>query len=246
MSLRQTEAIVIKSYNLSEADRIVVFFTREFGVVRGVAKGAKRLQSRFGSTLEPFSTVNLEFFQKEERELVSIQSVELIQSRFAIASDPEFLKTYSYIGDLLTDFALPHDADEKLYRMIGACLSAGKAEGDLAAVVLYFELWLLRLSGFLPDWIRCENCRREIDISAENFVVPGFHLRCSNCPRSYVLSTMRSAELSMFQAIQRIAPADFITVASDNQTSISVLSNVMKRLIAQALGREVAGGAALR
>src|SRR5688500_7655636 len=98
MSLRQTEAIVIKSYSLSEADRIVVFFTREFGLVRGVAKGAKRLQSKFGSMLEPFSTVSLEYFQKEERELVSIQSVDLLQSRFKSASDPDFLDTYSYIG----------------------------------------------------------------------------------------------------------------------------------------------------
>src|SRR6187455_1168027 len=143
MSLRQTEAIVIKSYSLSEADRIVVFFTREFGLVRGVAKGAKRLQSRFGSTLEPFSTVRLEYFQKEERELVSIQSVDLLQSRFAIASDPDFLDLYSYIGDLLTDFSFPHDADEKLYRMLSACLSAAENKHGLAAVGLYFELWLL-------------------------------------------------------------------------------------------------------
>lgn len=246
MSLRQTEAIVIKSYNLSEADRIVVFFTREFGLVRGVAKGAKRLQSKFGSTLEPFSTVNLTFFQKEERELVSIQSVELAESRFTIASDPEFLNAYSYIGDLLTDFALPHDADEKLYRMLDACLSAGKTEADLASVVLYFELWLVRLSGFLPDWTRCENCRREIDQSAENFVVPGFHLQCSTCRRNYVLAAVGSADLETFYAIQRTPPGEFTAFSADRNESIRVLSDVMKRLIAQALGRDVAGGAALR
>jgi DNA repair protein RecO (recombination protein O) len=246
MSLRQTEAIVIKSYSLSEADRIVVFFTREFGLVRGVAKGAKRLQSKFGSTLEPFSTVNLEYFQKEERELVSIQSVDLVQSRFSIAADPDFLNAYSYIGDLLTDFALPHDADEKLYRMIAACLSAGRSEADLAAVVLYFELWLLRLSGFLPDWSRCENCRSQIDPLSENFVVPGFHLQCSNCRHSYVLSTVRAADLETFQNIQRMPPADFAIFASGRIGSIEVLSNILKRLIAQALGREVAGGTALR
>lgn len=246
MSLKQTEAIVIKSYSLSEADRIVVFFTREFGLVRGVAKGAKRLQSKFGSTLEPFSTVSLTFFQKEERELVSIQSVELTQSRFAIASDPEFLKTYSYIGDLLTDFSFPHDADEKLYRMLSACLSAASSNGDLAAVSLYFELWLLRLSGFLPDWNRCNACGREIDQANENFVVPGFHLECAACKKSYVIGTISSADLQTFLSVQRLSPADFISSSGSRADSISVLSNVMKRLIALALGREVAGGAALR
>jgi DNA repair protein RecO (recombination protein O) len=246
MSLRQTEAIVIKSYSLSEADRIVVFFTREFGLIRGVAKGAKRLQSKFGSTLEPFSTVNLTYFQKEERELVSIQSVELSQSRFAIASDPEFLGTYSYIGDLLTDFSFPHDADEKLYRMLSACLSAATSDNHLPAVALYFELWLLRLSGFLPDWTRCEGCSRAIDPAVENSVVPGFHLQCPVCRKSYVIGKINSADLQVFQSVQRLSPADFILFAELRSDSVPVISNVMKRLIALALGREVAGGAALR
>lgn len=246
MSLKQTEAIVIKSYSLSEADRIVVLFTREFGLLRGVAKGAKRLQSKFGSTLEPFSTVNLTFFQKEERELVSIQSVELTQSRFAVASDPEFLKTYSYIGDLLTDFSFPHDADQKLYRMLSACLSAATNDSHLAAVGLYFELWLLRLSGFLPDWSRCGGCSRDIDPAADNFVIPGFHLQCASCKKSYVIGTINSADLQTFHSVQRLSPADFIAFVEPHADSIPVISGVMKRLIALALGREVAGGAALR
>ena len=246
MSLRQTEAIVIKSYSLSEADRIVIFFTREFGLVRGVAKGAKRLQSRFGSTLEPFSTVSLEYFQKEERELVSIQSVDLLQSRFAIASDPDFLDTYSYIGDLLTDFSFPHDADEKLYRMLSACLSAAETERGLAPVGLYFELWLLRLSGFLPDWGSCEVCKRPTDHSEEFLLVPGFHLQCPTCKSSYVIGTINSGDMQTFKAVQRLSPIDFIKFSSTNQQSVAVISSVMKRLIAQALGREVAGSAALR
>lgn len=246
MSLRQTEAIVIKTYNLSEADRIVVFFTRDFGLVRAVAKGARRLQSKFGSALEPFSTVRLEFFHKDERELVSIHSVELLQSRFGIASDPDFLNAYSYIGDLLTDFALPHDADEKLFRMITACLSAGVRRSDLAPIILYFELWLLRLSGFLPDWSRCEGCNRTIDSSVENFVVPGFHLRCSDCRRGYILSAVRAEELSAVQDIQRMPPSEFAAVSSLGEHSLRLLSNLMKRLLAQALGREVAGVAPMR
>jgi DNA repair protein RecO (recombination protein O) len=246
MSLKQTEAIVIKSFNLSEADRIVVLFTREFGLIRGVAKGAKRLQSKFGSTLEPFSTVNLTFFQKEERELVSIQSVELSRSRFAIASDPEFLKTYSYIGDLLTDFSFPHDADEKLYRMLSACLSAATRDSHLAAVALYFELWLLRLSGFLPDWTRCEGCGRDIDPTVENSIVPGCHLQCPICKKNYVIGSINSADLEVFHSVQRLSPADFLPFSEQRADSIPVISNIMKRLIALALGRQVAGGAALR
>ena len=126
----ESESLVLKSYNLAEADRIVVFFTREHGIVRGVAKGAKRLMSKFGSTLELFSTVHLTYFQKDDRELVSIQEVELVRSCFAEASDPDCLKTFSYIADLLMAFAPPHDPDETLYRMTQACLATDSMHAE--------------------------------------------------------------------------------------------------------------------
>ena len=128
MPLFETESLVLKSYNLAEADRIVVFFTRDHGVIRGVAKGARRLKSRFGSSLEVFSRVQLEFFQKEERELVSIQQVDLLRTSFDFASSPEFLQTFSYLADLLTAVVPPHDPNEKLYRMLNACIEAADAE----------------------------------------------------------------------------------------------------------------------
>jgi DNA repair protein RecO (recombination protein O) len=231
---------------LSEADRIVVFFTREFGVVRGVAKGAKRLNSKFGSTLEPFSTVNLTYFQKEERELVSIQQVELTQSRFDVASDPVFLNTFSYIADLLTDFAPPHDADETLYRMITACMEAAEKDGDLSAIRLYFELWLLRLSGYLPDWSKCENCERQLADDESARLVSGFHLQCVNCKKGYVIGEIGSGDRDVFHKVQKLSPVDFIEYTATQAESIAVLSSALKRIIAQVLGREVAGGGALR
>lgn len=246
MSTKETEALVIKSYNLSEADRIVVFFTRAFGVVRGVAKGAKRLNSRFGSTLEPFSTVNLTYFQKEDRELVSLQQVELTNSRFEIASDPAFLAAFSYIGDLLTDFAPPHDADENLYRMITACLSAAKSEDELSAVRLYFELWLLRLSGYLPDWSRCESCRRAIDEAEPMMLISGFHLQCCNCQKTYSIGEISPADRGVFHNVQKLPPLDFVEYSRSRDESIKIISGVMRRIIAQVLDREVATGNALR
>ena len=246
MSIKETEALVIKSHNLSEADRIVVFFTRRYGVVRGVAKGAKRLHSRFGSTLEPFSTVNLTYFQKEDRELVSIQNVELQQSRFDVASDPAFLDTYSYIADLLTAFALPEDADEKLYRMISACLSADVTGDDLEIVRLYFELWLLRLSGLLPNWTQCENCAREIDIRRNAYLMTSFHLRCDECRQRHTFAEVSPNELRLYHDIQRLAPGALIDSAKDKLHAVKAISGVTKRLIAEALGREVATGSSLR
>jgi len=75
MAIVETESLILKSYALAEADKIVVFLSQNQGIIRGVAKGAKRLKSRFGGSLEPFSVVNLIYFQKEDSELVKINQI---------------------------------------------------------------------------------------------------------------------------------------------------------------------------
>lgn len=242
MSIKESEALVIKSYNLSEADRIVVFFTRSYGVVRGVAKGARRLKSRFGSTLEPFSTVNLTYFQKEDRELVSIQQVEMTRSRFGLASRPMFLEAFSMIGDLLIEFSPPHEADETLYRMIDACLTAAEDEEDLLPLRIYFEVWLLRLSGYLPDWRRCNSCERELTDDEPARVDPGFHLLCADCRAPSGASAVAPAERQIFKTVQRLSPTDFKAFARNRVPELDAVSAVLQRMIAQALGRPVARG----
>src|SRR5215813_3420311 len=115
MPVVETESLVLKTYDLAEADRIVLLFTRDHGIVRGVAKGAKRLKSRFGSGLEPFSVVRVTYFQKEVLELVSIQNIELINSYFSAASDPSFLEKFAYLIDILVSSVPPQDPNETLY-----------------------------------------------------------------------------------------------------------------------------------
>src|SRR6476646_6680033 len=109
MPLVETEGVILKTYNLAEADKIVLLLTRDHGIVRGVAKGAKRLKSRFGSGLEPFSEIRATYFQKENIELVSFQRTDLIRSNFAVAADPAFLQKFSYLADLLISVQPPHD-----------------------------------------------------------------------------------------------------------------------------------------
>ena len=80
MRLVTTDAIVLRSYNLAESDRIVVFLTRSSGLVRAVAKGARKMKSRFGAALEPFTLVKLSFHERENRDLVSLSGAEILKS----------------------------------------------------------------------------------------------------------------------------------------------------------------------
>src|SRR5438094_9221447 len=80
MPARETEAIILKTFPLGEADRVVSFLGRTSGRLRGVAAGARRLNNRFGSTLEMLSHVRIWYVERETRELVRIQQAELVES----------------------------------------------------------------------------------------------------------------------------------------------------------------------
>ena len=240
MPLFESESIVLRTYNLAEADRIVVFFSREHGIIRGVAKGAKRLKSKFGSTLEPFSTVQLTFFQKEERELVSIQNVDLVRSRFESASDPEYLQAFSYLSDLLTAMVPPHDPNETIFRMVAACLEAPYFDsGGLAAIRLYFELWLLRLGGYLPSWDRCSQCANALAENEPAWLLSDFHLLCERCRPSRALTQIAPLHQLLFRRAQRITPTDFIELARDSAEAAGELSELLRRIVTQIVGREL-------
>jgi DNA repair protein RecO (recombination protein O) len=241
MSLFESESLVIKSYNLAEADRIVVFLTREHGMIRGVAKGVKRLKSRFGSSLEPYSIVNIEYFQKDAVELVSIQKAELIQSNFEAASNPDFLQKFSYLGDLLITFSPPHDPNETLYRMVKACIeTAVNDPKSLLSIGVYFELWLLRLAGYMPDWSKCDECGRMFGKVEDTRLRATFHLLCRDCGKALGRSISASCR-GIALAARRLAPSEFVQLAAGQDDDLQFLSAILKQMISHSIGRELTG-----
>lgn len=240
MPVIESDCIILKSYGLSEADRIVVFFTRDHGLVRGVAKGAKRLKSKFGSSIEPFSESTISYFQKDSVELVSIQSADLQRASFDIASRPEFLQRFAYLSELLIIFSQPHDPNETLYRMVRSCIeTASDPEASLEAIGVYFEAWMLRLSGFMPDWKTCGNCGAAIEGETKIGYLTDHHLVCSRCLH---LSNARKLETSIyatFLATQKTTPSNFSAKYKADSRSLSELSSIFKRIIERAIGRPV-------
>src|SRR5215510_12057007 len=149
MSLHKTEAFLLRTYALKEADKICVFLTRDQGKIRGVAHGARKLRSRFGSALEPFTEVTISYFEKEGRELVSVSTCDILRSHFERgARDVETASAFSYMAELLNEFLPEHEPNERLYRLVLATLEAIDGERDISNILRYFEAWVLRLAGF--------------------------------------------------------------------------------------------------
>jgi DNA repair protein RecO (recombination protein O) len=242
MAIIETEGLILKSYALAEADKIVLFLTEQNGLIRGVAKGAKRLKSRFGGNLEPFSIVNLTYFQKEERELVSISQIELKKSFFLSAVQLEFLQKFTYLTELLVEFAPPNEPNERLYRMARICLeTAVEKPNSLENIAVYFELWVLRLGGYLPGWDKCEGCRRELSPNEKVSLQINFHLLCADCQKTKTRWLISPEERQIFTQAQRLSPAKFLERTADNQTEVKEISFILKRIISHILGKEVVG-----
>lgn len=242
MGLVETEGLVLRTYSLSDADKIVVVLTEADGLVRGVAKGAKRLKSRFGSGLEPFSVVRLSYLRKEERELVTLTAVELERSYFTIASEPMFLEAFSYAADLLQSFAPPHDPNERLYRMSRICLETVAADRDtIPAVIVYFEIWLLKLGGFLPSWERCAECGLEPGVEEKMSIEADFSIVCEKCSARGRASQVSLELRDAYLGAQRTGPVKFAERISGRDETIRELSSILRRMIARILNREVKG-----
>jgi DNA repair protein RecO (recombination protein O) len=162
MPLDQSEAIVLRNSAIGDQDKIVVFFCKEKGIVRGVAKGAKKFGNRFGSGLEPMSVVKIFYYEKEHRDLVTISACDLIESFFEVQAEPDTAFLLSYLTELVEEFSPPHAKDEILFRLLHSILTGLKEGGDRRFLAAYFEAWVLHLNGFLPDLGRCRKCRKAV------------------------------------------------------------------------------------
>jgi DNA repair protein RecO (recombination protein O) len=162
---RVSEALVLRTYPFQEADLVVSFLSRDQGKLRGVAKRARRPKSSFGSGLERLSHVRMAYYQRESRELVNLDSCELIRSQFDLASDYQASIALDYFAEA-TDLLLPSgEANERFFRLLLAVLESLRPPGveKVWRAVTYFSLWAVRLSGWLPELHVCLSCGSMLD-----------------------------------------------------------------------------------
>jgi len=160
-----SEALVLRTYPLKEADLIVSFFTRDQGKLRGVAKRARRPKSTFGAGLERLSHVRMAYYQNETRELVNLDSCELIRSQFALISDYWTSVALDYFAEVADELLPSAEPSEKFFRLLLAVLESLQAPEAAKAwrAVSYFSLWSLRLAGWLPELHVCLGCGTLLD-----------------------------------------------------------------------------------
>ena len=165
MRLHSAESFILGTHALRETDRIVSFLTRDAGKKRGVARGARRTRSAFSGALEPMTEARVVYFEKESRELVSINAVDPIRPSFALSTHLDRALLLSTLAESLETFVSDSEPAEPFYRLARHAMDAlfGGAPAALAAA--YFDVWVLRLSGLFPSPSECAGCGRALESS---------------------------------------------------------------------------------
>src|ERR1044072_7678117 len=144
----KSDALILRTYKLGEADRIVVFLTRDRGKKRGVAKGARRAKSRFTGALESLTRAGVAYYERELRDLVRINYIEPQRSPLAIvARHPEdacALGHAEYFAELIDEWAPEGHADERLYRLGSSVIDALADGAPTDRLGRHFEFWRVR------------------------------------------------------------------------------------------------------
>ena len=163
MPVLTTDALILRTYHLGEADRIVVFLTPERGKKRGVANGARSPRSRrFAGGLEPLTAVRLAYYEREHRDLVRLRYVEPVRSPMS-ARDGERLGYVEYFAEILDECAQEAEPNAPLFRLGSAVGALLAGEIPIARLARYFEYWVLRLQGVYPSLNVCGRCGRRPD-----------------------------------------------------------------------------------
>jgi DNA repair protein RecO (recombination protein O) len=160
--LLRAKGFVLRNRPLGETDRLVTCFTFEHGKIAGVAKGASRLRSRFGSSLQPLSLIRLMLFGKETRSLYRIDHTDILTSFQAIRDDWEKLRSALYAIDLVDALLADADPQPRVFSLLERLLTSVRA-GETGRIELWlrlFEARLLALVGYRPLLEQCVICHR--------------------------------------------------------------------------------------
>ncbi len=236
----KTEAIVLRRYDFGESDRIIVFYTSDFGKLRGIAKGARRSRKRFSNTLEPFCCSRI-LFSRRGREGLALIEDSSIDCHFpAIREDLDKTLVASYLLDLTDQFTVEYKRNEALFRLLHRFLQRIDEEAVSEALVRFFEIRLLSVIGYEPVLDQCVACRTPL----RNGDLYRFHpraggVKCESCGRNGDVALPLSPGTIRTLLMGRDVEMDRIGRIGMDPRSLEESRRLMRHFIRHLLGKDL-------
>jgi DNA repair protein RecO (recombination protein O) len=211
----RVEAVVLRHTDYGEADRILGLYTRQFGKMRVIVKGARKVTSRKAGHLEPFTHVNLQL--AKGRGLLLVTQADTVEAYLALGEDLVLMGHASYVIELIDRFTYD-DGNENpiLFRLLTDTLSRLASKSNPWLAIRYYEMRLLDHLGFRPQLFECVNCEREILAVDQFYSFPAGGVICPRCGQGLpnlnrisveVLKYLRHFQRSSYVEASRARPS---------------------------------------
>lgn len=239
MPLYKTQAVVLRGIKLSEKDKLVTFLTRDYGKIKCVAKGARRLKSRYGAALEPLSHISMVYFGKQNQELFSLNQCDIIHSFQSIRED--YQKFYSAIYYLeLVDMLLAEAHPEPgIFDLLLAILDKTRSQTNMETLCRLFEIRIMVLSGYEPRLNQCIDCKSIPKSLWVGFSCNRHGIICEPClGRDRTEIIIKNGSLNYLKKLLTL-DINHIERLKIPKESEAEIENVTHRLILSRVGREL-------
>ncbi len=184
MPLLKLRAVILRTQRWGDADRIVTMYSRECGKIRGVARGARRMKSRFSGVLEPFGLVDLTLFQKTPEALGHMSHIDLVRTNQGIREDLGAMAAAARMTRMVEWITADRDPNPKMFATLVNGLATLAPHSDVALTTLLFEIHVLGHAGFRPQIDHCTECGRVSDHMSVQWFSPRLGgMVCDECQR---------------------------------------------------------------
>ncbi len=205
MPLRKTEAIVIRGAPLGEADKIITFFSPQFGKIKGVAQGVRRPKSRFGSSLEVLTRLQLVYFAQSKTNLHRISQTDLTEYFPGLRQELSQLTAALYLVDIVYSLTAEEDSNPELYDLLLYTLQLLETGKGSFTLLRIFEIRALTLLGYAPQLGCCVNCHKKLDLTKKTvYNVYKGGLCCFNCARGQGMVSLNLGSINFLKQAVKV------------------------------------------
>jgi len=232
MPLKESEAIVLRTYPFRESDLLVTLFTRLDGKVRGVARAAKKSRRRFGGALEPLTYVKVAYEDRERQELARLDACEVLDSPLTSEVTYPRAVALGHVAELLDELLPDREANDAVFRLALSVLSQLRGN-EFWLPITYFDFWIARLMGYLPELSECLTCGRALNGSRAFFHALADGLICQEHKR--LASSEISTESRKLAAQMLRVPLSAVEMADGQKSS----GGDLRKFLLQTLERHI-------
>jgi len=214
-NVQKTRAVVLRTLDYGESDRIVTFFTADLGKLKGIAKGARRSKRRFANALELFSLSNVLFSRGSRGGLSLIEGADVVSHHPGIREDLEKTLIATYLAELVDGFSVEGKKNAELFRLLEDFLEILNREDLQPGIERFFEMRLLKLTGYDLHIRSCLACSKQLDeISEPAFIPAEGGIRCRTC--------LKNSATTLF-----VTPGTLKTLIAGSQTELQMISRLV-------------------